>query len=242
MRHLALAIPALLLVSCGHAETSSRESSAIGSRNFALAGFDEVALRGSDDVEVLVGKAFSVSATGPEAVLDRLEITVENGVLKIGRKANSSWHIGWSGKGEKGVKVVVTMPAMRGARLAGSGNMSVDRATADAFKASLAGSGDLKIGNVEAKSVDLDLAGSGNIEIAGRTGTIDVSGAGSGNIMARALEAETADISIAGSGNVSARATGSASVSVVGSGDAEISGTASCKTSKLGSGNVTCKA
>lgn len=242
MRHLALAVPALLLVSCGHAETSSSESSAIGSRNFALAGFDEVALRGSDDVEIAVGKAFSVSATGPEAVLDRLEISVEDGVLKIGRKANSSWHIGWPGKGENGVKIVVTMPAMSGARLSGSGNMSVDQAIADAFKVSLAGSGNLKIGNVQAKSVELDLAGSGNIEIAGRAVTIDVSGAGSGNIMARALEAETADISLAGSGNVSARATASASVSVVGSGDAEISGTENCKTSKLGSGNVTCKA
>lgn len=242
MRHLFLAVPALLLASCGHAESGASDSSAIGSRSFALADFDQVALRGSDDVNVVVGKSFSVSATGPESALDQLEIVVEDGVLKIGRKSNSSWHIGWSHKGDRDVKITVIMPAIRGAKLAGSGDMAVDSATADAFKVSLAGSGGLKIGNVQAKSIDLNLAGSGDIEIAGRTGSIDISGAGSGNVMANALEAETADISIAGSGNVSARATGSASVSVMGSGDVVISGTDKCKTSKLGSGSVTCKA
>lgn len=242
MRHLALAIPALLLASCGHAESGASDSSAVGSRTFALADFDRVALRGSDDVNVVLGKSFSVSATGPQSALDQLEIVVDDGVLKVGRKSNSAWHIGWSSKSDKGVKVTVTMPAIRGASLAGSGDMTVDSATSDAFKASLAGSGNLKIGNVQAKSVDLNLAGSGDIEIAGRTGSIDISGAGSGNVAASTLEAETADISLAGSGNVSARATGDASVSIMGSGNVEISGTDKCKTSKLGSGSVTCKA
>jgi hypothetical protein len=242
MRHILLAVPALFLVSCGHAESGTSDSSAIGSRSFALADFDQVALRGSDDVNVVVGKSFSVSATGPESALDLLEIVVEDGVLKIGRKSNSSWHIGWSRKNDRDVKITVTMPVIRGAKLAGSGDLAIDKAIADAFKVSLAGSGDLKIGNVEAKSVALSLAGSGDIEIAGRTGSIDISGAGSGSVMAGALEAETADISLAGSGDISARATGSASVSVMGSGDVAISGTDKCKTSKLGSGNVTCKA
>lgn len=242
MRHIILAVPALFLASCGHAESGGSDSSAIGSRSFALADFDQVALRGSDNVNVVVGKSFSVSATGPESALDQLDIFVEGGVLKIGRKSGSSWHIGWSRKDERDVKITVTMPSIRGAKLAGSGDMAVDRATADAFKVSLAGSGDLKVGNVQAKSVALSLAGSGDVEIAGRTGSIDISGAGSGNVMANALEAETADISLAGSGNVSARATGSASVSIMGSGDVAISGTDKCKTSKLGSGSVTCKA
>lgn len=242
MRRLFLAVPALLLVSCGHAESEASGSSATGSRSFALADFDRVTLRGSDDVNVITGKSFSVSATGPESALDQLEIVVEDGVLKIGRKPGSSWHIGWSRKGDRGAKITVTMPAIRGASLAGSGDMAVDSAATDAFKVSLAGSGDLKVGNVQAKSVDLNLAGSGNIEIAGRAGSIDISSAGSGNVAAGAVEAETADISLAGSGNVGARATGSASVSIVGSGDVAISGTDKCKTSKLGSGSVTCKA
>lgn len=241
MRHLFLAVPALLLASCGHADSGASETSAVGSHRFALANFDRVSLRGSDDVNVVLGTRFSVSATGPKSALEQLEIVVEDGVLKVGRKSRSAWHIGWSRNGDKGAQITVTMPAIRGASLAGSGDMTVNSATADAFKISLAGSGNLKIGNVQARSVDLNLAGSGDIEIAGRTGSIDISSAGSGNVAAGAIEAETADISLAGSGNVSVRATGSASVSIMGSGDVAVSGTDKCKTSKLGSGSVTCK-
>lgn len=240
MRSLALALPLIFLASCGHAEGSADESSAIATRSFALAGFDQVALRGSDDVNVVIGKDFAVSATGPEAALDQMEILVEDGTLKVGRKSNSSWHIGWSRHGDKGVKVIVTMPAIRGAKLAGSGDMTIDRAVADDFRGVLAGSGNLTINHAETKAVKLNLAGSGDVEIAGRTTAIDISSAGSGNIAARKLEAETAEISLAGSGNVSARVTGSATVSLMGSGDVDISGTQKCKTSKMGSGSITC--
>lgn len=240
MRLMFVAFPAALLASCGLAESGTATSSATGSRSFAVANFDKVALQGSDNVNVLVGKDFSVSATGPADELDRLEILVDDGVLKIGRKSGSSWHIGWSRNSED-VKVTVMMPAIQGASLAGSGDMAIDSAKSDSFKGSLAGSGDLKIGRLEAKSADLSLAGSGDIVIAGKVGALEISGAGSGNVAASALEAETADISLAGSGNVDARATGSASVSVMGSGEVSISGTDKCKTSKLGSGNVSCK-
>lgn len=240
MRFVLVAFPAILLASCGHAESGAASSSATSSRTFAVANFDKVALRGSDDVEVVVGKDFSVSATGPSDELDRLEILVDDGVLKIGRKSGSSWHIGWSQKANE-VKVRVVMPAIQGASLAGSGDLTIDNATSESFKVSLAGSGNLKIGKLQAKSADLSLAGSGDIAIAGKVGTLEISGAGSGNVAARALEAETADISLAGSGNVEARATGSASVSVMGSGDVTITGTDNCKTSRLGSGSVSCK-
>lgn len=240
MRMLALAIPALILSSCGHTE-NGENGSAAGTKSFALSGFDQVALRGSDDVNVVIGTGFAITATGPQSALDQLEITVEGGTLKIGRKSRSDWHIGWSSKSGKGVKVTVTMPVIRGAKVAGSGDMTVDRAAADDFKASVAGSGNLKIADVKAKAVSLNLAGSGDLEIAGHATTVDISSAGSGNISAKSLEAETADVSLAGSGNASARATGSASASVMGSGNIEISGTDKCETSKLGSGNVTCE-
>lgn len=239
MRIIALALPALMLAACGHAEGSASESSAITTKQFALTDFDQVALRGSDDVDVIVGKGFSVSATGPQSVIDRLEIVVEGGVLKVGRKKDSAWHMNWSDKGH--AKITVTMPAIRGAKLAGSGDMKVDRAEADAFGASVAGSGNLKIGAVQAKTVDLNVAGSGNLDISGQTTSASLSSAGSGEIIARGLKAETADVSVAGSGNASVQATASASVSVVGSGNVEVSGTDKCKISKLGSGDVTCK-
>ena len=57
MRYAALAIPALILASCGHVESSAAESSPNGSRSFALSDFDQVALRGSDDARIRAGMA-----------------------------------------------------------------------------------------------------------------------------------------------------------------------------------------
>lgn len=240
MRYAALAIPALILASCGHVESSAAEGPSVSSRSFALNNFDQVALRGSDDVNVMTGKDFSVSATGPQSSLDELEIVVENGVLKIGRKSGASWHFGWSRRGDKSVKVTVTMPTIRGARLVGSGDLTVDRARVEGFLASLTGSGNLRVSNVDAKTVNLSLAGSGDLMVEGRTGLLDISSSGSGDVSATALEAQTAEIALAGSGNANARVTDKASVSLIGSGDVKITGTSNCTTSKVGSGSVTC--
>ena len=51
---------------------------------------------------------------------------------------------------------------------------------------------------------------------------------------------KTAAVSIAGSGEVAANATGTAPVDIVGSGDVRMTGGAKCTVSKAGSGNVRC--
>ena len=234
MRNTVLIIPALLLSACGVAE--STPSGPSGTRSFDVSGFDEVELAGSDNVRIIAGPAFSVQATGPEKTLEKLKIEVSGSTLSIGRKRSMS--IGWSN--DKSALVTVTMPMIKGATLAGSGDMAVDSVAAPEFEADLAGSGNLTVKSAQVERLKVNLAGSGNVTLAGATKSIDVSIAGSGNVMAKDVSATDADISIAGSGNVDARASGAASVSILGSGDVNISGTANCKTTKMGSGSVRC--
>jgi hypothetical protein len=234
MRNTVLIIPALLLSACSVAE--STPSGPSGTRSFDVSGFDAVELAGSDDVRIIAGPAFSVQATGPEKTLEKLKIEVNGSTLSIGRKRSVS--IGWSN--DKGALVTVTMPMIKGASIAGSGDMAVDSVAAPEFEADLAGSGNLTVKSAQVERLKVDLAGSGNVTLAGATKSIDVSIAGSGNVMAKDMNATDASISIAGSGNVDARATGAASISLLGSGDVNISGTANCKTSKMGSGEVRC--
>lgn len=235
MRNTFFILPALLLSACGVAE--STPSGPSGSRSFDLTGFDQVELAGSDDVRIIAGPAFSVQATGPEKILDRLKIEVKGSTLSVGRKSRS-WSMGWNN--DNGAIVTVTMPTIKGASLAGSGDMAVDRVETSKFEANLAGSGNLSIKSAQVDELEVNLAGSGDVTVAGATKTIDISIAGSGDVTTKELNATDARISIAGSGNVDARATGSASVSLLGSGDVNISGTANCKTSKMGSGEVRC--
>ncbi|OYY79712.1 MAG: DUF2807 domain-containing protein [Sphingomonas sp. 28-62-20] len=206
------------------------------SRSFAVADFTGVELAGSDDVEIKVGGAFSVRAQGPSAVLDRLKIERDGDTLEIGRKSMTGWH--WGDR--KGATIYVTMPRIAAARIAGSGDLSIDRADGDAFKGDTAGSGGLTIGALNVRSATLSIAGSGDISAKGMATKLDLSIAGSGDIDARSVKATEARVSIAGSGSVAADVTGPAKVSIVGSGDADLGPNATCSTSRIGSGTVRC--
>lgn len=202
-------------------------------RSFAVDGFEKVELAGSDDVDVRVGQAFSVRAEGPAEVLDRLRIEKDGDTLEIGRKRGDS-----SVRGK--ARVIVTLPRLAGASVAGSGNMQVDRAGGAKFDGSLAGSGNLQVGQLQADAVELSIAGSGTARAAGATKKLDIDIAGSGNIDAPRLTADEAKVNIAGSGNVRAVVNGAAEVNIMGSGDVDLGQGARCKVSKMGSGAARC--
>ncbi len=249
MRILAI-LAALPLVACGAGATgnaaggdaggkgdAAAASGTGGARSFAVADFTGVELAGADDVDVRVGGTFSVRAEGPADELDKLEISKDGSMLKVGRKRNSG---GWSMSSGKGVKVYVTMPAIQAASLAGSGNLTVDKVQATDFSGDLAGSGDLQLGRLSATSATLSIAGSGGIGASGEVQRLKVDIAGSGDIDAAGLKAREASVSIAGSGNVAAEVNGRAKISIMGSGDVTLGGKAQCETSKMGSGEVRC--
>ena len=209
------------------------------SRDFQVGSFEKVALRGSHDVIVTVGGAPSVRAEGDADAIDRLEISVEDGELRIGTERHSGWSFG--GKRDRHKVVIhVTVPALAGASLAGSGDIRIDKVEGDRFAGSIAGSGDLDIAAVRVGRADFSIAGSGGITAKGAADSSNISIAGSGSIDAGGLVAKTAKVSVAGSGDVRANATETADVSVMGSGDVTMSGSARCKVSKMGSGNVSC--
>lgn len=240
MRKPMSLLPLVLVAACASgkaAETESQLSGVQGERSFTAAGFDRVSLRGSDNVVVRVGPGESVVARGDTAILDRLEIEVVDGELRVGRKEQKGFRWG----GQRGhATVTVTLPRLVAASVAGSGDMEVDRAQADRFGASVAGSGNLRIANLVANSTDLAVAGSGNARIAGRSRDLDLNVAGSGNAEAGGFRAQRADVSIAGSGNAAVTVDSVANVSIVGSGNADILGSAKCSVSKMGSGTVRC--
>ena len=237
MRSLIL-IAMLPLAACSF-ETDAKGAPATGSgdaRQFAVADFSGVVLRGSDDVDVRVGPAFSVSATGPSAVLDVLKIERDGDTLKIGRRNRTG--INWGPEGH--AKIHVTMPRIVAASVAGSGDMAIDRVAGDRFKGGTAGSGNLRIGALAVKAANLDIAGSGGIVATGSAESLALSIAGSGDIDAPGLKASGATASVAGSGSIRAAVAGDASVNIVGSGDVDLGPQARCTTTKMGSGSVRC--
>lgn len=238
MRGPMMLVPLVLLAACGANAREDRggPSGQSGRRDFQVGAFDRVELAGSHSVVVTVGGPPSAYAEGDTGLLERLEVRVENGVLRIGQK-KGKWRLG---RNKGAVTVHVRAPSLRGAEVAGSGDMRIDKVQGGDFAGSIAGSGELEIGSVTARSASFAIAGSGGIRAAGAAESGDFSIAGSGDVRAAGLEVRRAKVSIAGSGNVEAKATETADISIMGSGNAMIAGTARCNVNKMGSGNARC--
>jgi hypothetical protein len=225
------------LSACGMAR--SEDGGPAVAKNYKVGNFDSIEVAGPFNVEVRTGANPSVSARGPEKMLEHMVVEVRGGKLVIRpERRNGPFSSGWNYRGT--VDVTVTVPMLRAAEIAGSGDIKVSEVRGDSFDGSVAGSGGLEVGKLEVKTLKLAIAGSGGARAAGRAQNASFDIAGSGDIDAKGVQAQNADVSIAGSGNVAANATGTASVSIMGSGDVEVTGGAKCSVSKAGSGNVSC--
>lgn len=239
-KSLALAIAgSAALAGCSHGEAEGGGPTV--SRNYQVGNFQKIELAGHYDVQIRTGGPVSVSAQGPENVLNRLRVEVDGDKLTIGPKNNNGWfHFGRRFSRET-VHVTVTVPTLTGATLAGSGAINVDKVQGGNFEGTVAGSGQLNIGAVDVQSLKMSIAGSGNAKAAqGKAQSAEYEIAGSGSLDASAIQTQQVKVDIAGSGGVRANASATANVDIMGSGDVEISGGAKCTVSKAASGNVRC--
>lgn len=233
---LAISVLAAVLAGCNAGAQESERRNV--RRDFQVGDFRSIGLTGSTDVVVTVGGAPSVRAEGDERLIERLDIRVENGSLKIGMREGSNWSFGFSR--DRHATVHVTVPALEAAALTGSGDIRIDRVETRRFVAALSGSGDIEVGRISAEEAAFTLAGSGAIRASGAAQRSLVDLAGSGDVELGGLEAREAIVTLAGSGDVTARATQTARVSLMGSGDVTVLGPARCQVEKRGPGEVRC--
>jgi hypothetical protein len=215
------------------------DSGPAASRNFQVSNFQELVSAGPYDVQVQTGANPSVSARGPQRVLDDMVVEVKGDKLLIHSKNRGFFSWSWGSRDR--TVFTVTVPQLRSATLAGSGDLSVNSVNGDSFTGTLAGSGDLSIASASVKSLKVSLAGSGDAKIGGgQAQTAEYDTVGAGDIDARGVTAQQLKVSIAGSGDIKARSTGTADVTIMGSGDVDVTGGAKCTITKHGSGDVSC--
>ncbi|WP_294272017.1 head GIN domain-containing protein [uncultured Sphingomonas sp.] len=235
---LGLIVLAMPTAACSfESEARGQDIAAQGSgnaRSYATRGFTAVSSDGSDPVDIRVGGDFAVRAEGPAADLDQLRIARDGDTLRIGIKKGVHWG------SRRNVRVLVTLPRLSEAGVAGSGSMRIDRVEGNNFKGGIAGSGNLTIGAMRVGQAELGVAGSGSVNASGAVDTLKIGIAGSGNVLANGLHAKRADVGIAGSGRVAVQVDGPAKVSLSGSGDADLGPNSVCTVRKAGSGKARC--
>ena len=236
-RAITLGIIAAAMAAAGCTEARSKNGGPTVERDFKVGEFDRIELQGAYDTTVRTGSAPSVRAKGNEDAINDLEVAVHDGKLVISHKKRNG--VSWRRQGK--LELTVTVPSLRGAELAGAGDIRIDRIKGDSFEGQINGAGDLHVDTVEVGSLKLAIAGAGNATAKGGSArTVDYGIAGAGDIHAKDVKSETASVSVAGAGSVSANASKTASVSIMGAGSVDLTGGARCTVSKMGPGSVNC--
>jgi hypothetical protein len=238
MRAVLVALSILGLAGAGVAALAPALAQSEVERSYNVGAFDSIAVAGPYRVIVTPGRTHSVHASGPAEALERLEVEVQRGGLRIGTR-RGSWLRPTKG-GIPGATLRVTAPSLSSAAIAGSGDMRIERVEGRSFSASVAGSGDMDLPSIRVQEARFSIAGSGDIRAAGSADSVNINIAGSGDTDLRGFETRAVRVSIMGSGDVRLRATESATVRVMGSGDVRIAGGARCDVSRRGSGRVIC--
>jgi len=190
------------------------------------------------DVEIKVGSKQSVKVIADSRIIEYIRTRVHNGELEIdlNRHDKSERRLF---RNIKRMQIIITVPALDGAELHGSGDMLIEGAQADTFELELRGSGDAIMEDAQIGAMTVELQGSGDIDIDGTCDDIRIELRGSGDIKARKMTCKTAEADLKGSGDISVHASEEANVTVRGSGDISVTGKPDKISQKVrGSGDI----
>jgi len=199
--------------------------------------FDQISMKIGGTVYVTQGDKNEVVLEGDQDDIDKLEVEVRNGELRIESRRRSSWRF-WN-SGNVRVDVYVTVKELNSVTVSGSGDI-VGRNTieTDRFRARVSGSGDIEM-DIDAKEVQSSISGSGDIELSGSASSGTLSISGSGKFLAEKLRVDDFEVKISGSGRSSITVYGELDVRISGSGSVYYAGEPTGVNSSIsGSGKV----
>ncbi len=229
----------LLLTTMTYAQWSSNQkikgNGKFITENRSTASYDEIAITGFFDVELVAGKEGNITVKGEENLVPFIKVEVVNQVLKISTEKNKYIT---SSKGKQ-IVIVVPFESITQVSLTGSGDVITKNSIkSKTFAVKLIGSGDMKLG-IESNDIEINLSGSGDIQLSGTTVNLDTNLNGSGDIDAGNLKATNAKATVSGSGDTTIYCSDTLYARVSGSGDIDYKGNPIKKDVKVsGSGTI----
>jgi hypothetical protein len=187
-------------------------SGTVVTENREIGDFDRIAVEGFGRVIVEVGPAVSLTVAAEDNILPLLVAKVDGSTLSLTTKPNTSF------RNVEEPVYTITVPALVGVSISGSGDVTVTGLKSDTFTATISGSGDIRP--------------------TGEAGSLDVSISGSGGFHGENLAVADAEVDVSGSGSVVVNATDSLDVSIGGSGSVRYLGDPVVTQSTGGSGSV----
>jgi hypothetical protein len=200
-----------------------------------LKGFSRIGFGIAGDLQIKIGPEFSVILEGAKNDLEEIITEISGDRLQIKQE---NWRFNFRGK----VNVYVTMPAITGLGVSGSGKAQImdDVKDADGLDLSVSGSGKLLTAGVVVDALDCSISGSGDIVIgsSGNADRAEISISGSGGYTGEDFEVDHLNISVSGSGNCYCKVGDTLEARISGSGNITYKGDPKVDARVSGSGHV----
>lgn len=251
-RFLALLLPLAYLVSlqsCKPDAFCAKGKDAVETRTYDFESFNDIAFSLPGNLFITEDTAFSITATGPADLLDRIDITLTGAELSL-----SSQKCIASGEG---LEFHIQLPRLEQITQSGSGNVfglntfhssSVEIGNSGSgfldmgfsvndARIVLTGSGNMDI-SLNANSLQADLQGSGDLTLKGSVLSQLISVPGSGSLFAYGIPCSTMEITVTGSGDSQVLVSSQLSATLSGSGDVYYKGNPIIISNITGSGQL----
>jgi len=218
--HLLLSSLLLFFIGCTNAQWNKtiKGNGKATTEIRAFDPYDVISVHGSMDVSLVEGSEGSITLKAEENILEYIEVTNNNGKLRIKTKDHVNLRPSW----KKGIYIEVPIQEVSKILLSGSGEISGKLTLkTEKLKLSVSGSGDIKVA-ADATAIKAAISGSGDIDISGKADEFDAAVTGSGDIDAAQLSVAQATANITGSGDIKIHAKDQLTVKIVGSGDVKV--------------------
>lgn len=239
---LMLAVLLFVFVAGIQAQTVTPSKKYVTKEIKDASNFSSITVLGSPDVEYRQssGSKTEVSVYGSDNLVDLLEVTTVNGVLKVNIKQGVKIL-----SGERRLKVIASSPSLKQVEIKGSadvylkgtikgtdlqlniygsGDIEAENLQYTSISSFVKGSGDVDLKKVKATTVNAEVSGSGDIDMKGEAQKATYTVKGSGDISAEKLIVRNVVATVAGSGDIACYAAKRLDAKVSGSGDIEYKG------------------
>ncbi len=206
-------------------------------RTFSVTDFESVRVIGPFKVTVDKARATTAKASGTPQSLDLIDLRVQNRVLVVQAKRNTSLNA----PPKPAVITITSGNPILSAHIIGAGSLTVNQLKGLKTMLSSQGNSSITANNIDSDVLNVTANGSGQITLLGKAKTLKVTGRGSPGVIASGLTVMDLTLDWRSSGTSSFTATRSAKGSIIGAGDVTVGGPADCTITAMGNGTVVCQ-
>ena len=181
-----------------------RDSKSNDSKSFTVQNFNSISLKGGFTVNLSQGNTPGISVNAPDALMDELNITVDNGELRIVDKRfnRDEHHDDWENLARR-IHLDITVTSLENLKVSGYISLkTTEPLMSDNMDIGIEGGGKLKM-DLVTENLGINIQGGMSMELAGQARSLISHIEGAGKISAYDMKTDRAEISIDGAGYAS---------------------------------------